>query len=246
MRLIISAALMLFAANAAIWAQQAHGPAQPRNPSYGVNSSQAQTLEGVVAAVTMGYGAQYPSITVNHTVIQTAPIWYFLEAGFELKAGDKVKVTAAPSLRFGDSLLYAIEIVNGTTGSTILLRDPAGTPLWSRSAAGREAPTRSTAACVDPASIRVVAGTVEKATAGIGIQMPAILLKPAEGPVLNIKVGPERVLLLSDFELREGDTLTVKLALLSCTDEYVALQLTNSAGVVLTLRNDDGTPAWPR
>jgi hypothetical protein len=73
--------------------------------------------------------------------------------------------------------------------------------------------------------------------------MPTLVLK-TDGKLLTLKIGPERILLGADFELNPGQSVTVRYAQATCTDEYLALQITNSAGVTVTLRGDDGTPAW--
>jgi hypothetical protein len=69
-------------------------------------------------------------------------------------------------------------------------------------------------------------------------------VKTTAGALVSMKLGPERALLASDFELKAGDAVSAKYAHETCTDENVALQLTNSAGVTVTLRNSDGTPNW--
>jgi hypothetical protein len=80
--------------------------------------------------------------------------------------------------------------------------------------------------------------------AALGVQFPVLVLKADDGNLLTIKIGPERAILASDFELNPGDKLTVKYGLATCGDELVTLELTDAKGNTLTLRNDDGTPAW--
>jgi hypothetical protein len=98
--------------------------------------------------------------------------------------------------------------------------------------------------CLDTTSIAVVAGTVEKVSAGVGIQFPTLVLKTAEGKLLTIRIGPERVLLAADFEITAGQRLTVRYAASTCRDELVALELTDSTGRKIVLRDPDGTSAW--
>ena len=68
-------------------------------------------------------------------------------------------------------------------------------------------------------------------------------LKTAAGKMLVIKLGPERILLEADLELKAGDSITVKYAVTSHDDELVALAITKGT-VTVTLRGDDCRPAW--
>ena len=74
-----------------------------------------QTVTGSVTAVSIGYGMQYPSITINKVQIKVAPVWYLLENNFEIKTGDSLSVVAASSLTPGDPYLYAVELTNTAT-----------------------------------------------------------------------------------------------------------------------------------
>lgn len=239
---------VLLLGSAALVAQGPRGPqgtASQAHPASALDMSKLQSVTGNVSAVNIAYGAQYPSITVNQAVIKIAPVWFLLENNFEVKAGDSVTVTAAPSTLPGDTYLYGVEITNNTTKAHIAMRNSAGIPLWSGPAAGRGNPDapRTGASCVDQASIASITGKIDKVTLGAGIQMPTLVLN-ADGKLMTFKIGPERILLEADFELNPGQTVTVKYAYETCTEEYLALQITNTAGVTVTLRNDDGTPAW--
>jgi hypothetical protein len=208
--------------------------------------ARVQTVTGAVSAVSLTYGTQYPSITVNKTVIKVAPVWFLLDKNFEIKAGDQVSVTAAPSLLPNDSYLYAIDITNTRCKAKIVLRDSSGVPLWSGRSGGRgnpDVPCNETG-CTDAATISTVSGTVEKVSMGVGIQMPTLVVKTSDGKLISMKIGPEWILLEADFELAPAEQVTAKFAHETCSDEDVALQLTNSAGVSVVLRNDDGTPNW--
>jgi hypothetical protein len=52
------------------------------------------------------------------------------------------------------------------------------------------------------------------------------------------------VLLGADFEITAGQQLTVKYAASICREELVALELSDSSGRTLVLREADGRPAW--
>lgn len=231
----------------------AQGPRGPQNqnlpsrPAVALAMSRIQTVTGAVSAVSIAYGTQYPSITVGGKVIKVAPAWFLLEKDFEIKVGDHLSVVAAPSAVLSDAYLYAIEIANLNTKARIALRDSSGAPLWTGRHGGgarnSDAP-RYGSGCIDPATIGTVTGTVEEISMGVGIQMPTLLVKTWDGELISMKLGPERILLEADFELMKGEPVTAKYAHEACTDENVALQLTNAAGVTVILRNDDGTPAW--
>jgi len=244
----LSVGILSIAFAASCCAQGMRGAARP-------DPGAVQVIEGTVTAVNIAYGAQYPSIVVNGATIKVAPLWYLLENDFELKTGDSVKVTAAPCNQPGATDLYALEIVNTTTNTTIKLRDESGLPLWgggrgrrgglnamnTNSGArggpnGMRANTAARGGCIDPASVRTVTGVVAAVNAGAGIQMPTLTLKTADGQSITMKIGPERILLANDFELKPGDQVTAKYALATCTNEYVALELTNSAGLTVVLR----------
>lgn len=219
----------------------AQGPRARHNQQQGtcLDPAAVQTIDGTVAAVNIAYGAQYPSIEVNKVLIKLAPVWYLIENEFEVRAGDVVSIAAAPC----DSYLYAIRIANVTTATSITLRDSDGVPLWSNAGAGRSARAgmglsggRAGGGCLDPASIQTVSGVAESVTYGAGIQLPVLTLKTSGGALIAMKIGPERILLAADFELKPGDAVTAAYAHATCTDEFVALELTNAAGVTVVLR----------
>jgi hypothetical protein len=197
-------------------------------------------IEGTVAAVHMAAGAQYPSIEIGGRVVKTGPVWFFLENDFEIRAGDTLRVTAAPSLRTAD--VYALSIVNTKTQAQIALRDAQGVPEWS-GGRGRQRGERSGTACIDPAGARTYAGTVDKVTMGAGIEMPTLVVKVGAG-LVAFRIGPERILLENDFELQAGEAVTVAAAWSPCSEANVAFSITNSSGETLVLRNEDGRPAW--
>jgi type 1 fimbria pilin len=243
----VFAALLMTAAVSG--AQGPHGGRTSGTGTPQLDMSKVCMISGTVASVHIAYGAQYPSITVDQFTIKVAPVWYMLEKGFEVKAGDRVSVAAAPSTRPDDSYLYAVEMSNTATGARILLRDSFGIPLWtsgpgSGSGSSNGVPSGAGTGCIDPTSIAQASGTVEKVNAGAGIQMPTLTLKTVTGALLTVKIGPERILLDSDFELKPGDAISVKYGRSTCSDEYLAISLTNAAGVTIVLRNDDGTPDW--
>ena len=211
----------------------------------GLNMTTQQVVEGNITGVQIAYATQYPSIVVNKLQIKVAPIWYLLENDFELTAGEAVRITAVSSNTAGDAYLYAVDITKVSSGARITLRNELGIPLWMGAArrGGNPQAPRTGGTCVDTASIKTVSGTIDSVTSGIGIQHPTMVLK-VDSALLTIGLGPERVLLDSDLELKPGATVAVKYALATCTDTLVALQLADASGHSVVLRHDDGTPAW--
>jgi hypothetical protein len=55
----------------------------PNRPAAAPDMTKARTVSGTVSAVDIGYGMQYPSITVNQSVIKVAPVWFLVEQNFE-------------------------------------------------------------------------------------------------------------------------------------------------------------------
>jgi len=225
-------------------AGQGYGVGQPA-----IDVAKQEVIEGVVTAVNIGFGAQYPSIEINKKQIKIAPVWFLLENDFELKEKDQVRVIAAPSTATADAYLHALSIRNLLTGGEIKLRDDYGVPLWVRGRGrganpGGQGYGVMTGGCIDPATIKEITGTVDKVTMGAGIRQPTLIIKTGSGEIVTVRIGPERVLLEADFELNPGEQVKARVATASCSNELVALQLTNQAGQTVKLRNDDGSRAW--
>jgi hypothetical protein len=227
----------------------AQGPQGPKgfgsaqHANSGLNMAQQTTVTGVISAVQLAVGTQYPTIVINKAQIKVAPVWFLLDNGLELAAGEEVSVLVAPSNN-SVSYLYAIRITKTAGGASIVLRNELGIPAWTGGGNGSRShqDAANCSGCIDSASIKTATGTIDRVTAGAGIQYPSLVLKAADGSLLTIKIGPEHLILAADFELNPGLTLTVKYAQSTCVDELVALQLTGPNGITITLRNDDGTP----
>jgi hypothetical protein len=209
-----------------------------------------QVVEGPITLLDLGQGVQYPSIVVNKLQIKVAPVWFLLDNDFELATGDQVRINAAPSTTPGDAYLYALDITRTATGAKLTLRDATGQPLWRaanrrRSGEGNPDAPRNGESCFDPASVKIASGVAETVTAGLGIRQPVLVLKSGD-TLLTIRIGPERVLLDADFEVKAGMNLTVKYGLATCSDEFVALELTDVVGRRIILRDQDGSPLWSR
>jgi hypothetical protein len=90
----------------------------------------------------------------------------------------------------------------------------------------------------------VAFGIIEQINSGFGIQMRTLTLRVADGALVTFKLGPERILLASDLELKVGEQVTVKYASSTCCDKLVALAITNSAGKTVVLRDETRRPGW--
>jgi len=241
-------AILLAAGAAALLAQGPRGPqgSGRTEQQAALDMNKQFVVEGAVTAVHIAYGAQYPSIEVNKTQVKIAPVWFLLENDFEIKTGDKLRIVAAPSTLPSDPYPHAIEILNTVSNKKITLRDADGTPEWARARArgSNGSGNQSQGGCIDPASVQVITGNVDKVTMGAGIEMPTLVLKTQDGKLASIKIGPERTLLENDFEIHAGETVTAKVALATCSEELVALELTNAAGRTVVLRDSTGAPNW--
>lgn len=228
-------------ATAALCLAQGKGGPQAAAGTCNLDLTRLQTITGTVTAVNIGFGTQYPSITIGQKAIKVAPPWYLLERNFEIRIGDPLKVKAAQSKTAGDPYLYAIEISNTSSAAYILLRDAAGVPLWTSGRPSGAPPANG--GCLAGASVAFASGTIEQINSGPGIQMPTLVLKTADSKLLTIKLGSERLLLSSDLELIPGAFVTVKYAA-ACDGDLVALAITDAAGTTLVLRDDSGRPLW--
>lgn len=228
-------------AAAALCCAQGKGGVQNSAAASNLDLTRVQTITGTLSAVNAGFGVQHPAITIGQTQIKLAPAWYLLDRNFEVRIGDLLKVTAARSNTASDPYLHALEISNSSSGAHIALRNTAGAPLWTNGqTSGRQVVNGG---CLAGAPVLVASGTIEQINSGPGIQMPALVLKTAEGKLLTIKLGPERLLLGSDLELIPGAFVTIQYAV-ACDGDLVAQAITDSSGTTLVLRDDSGRPLW--
>ncbi len=212
--------------------------------------TQLQEISGPVTAVNIGTGMEYPTIEVDGKIVRVAPVWFLLENDFEIAQNDFLVLQAAPSSSTADPYLHAIWIRNQAANKEIQLRDENGVALWSggrgRSSQGEShrGNGRIIGGC-GLSDIATVSGSVTKVVLGTGIKQPNIELNTASG-VLSIKIGPSRVMLEVEFQIDVGDQLTVKYGATNCTDEKVALEITNltKGGIMIVLRDEEGRPVW--
>ncbi|MGQ9916707.1 MAG: hypothetical protein ACUVS7_04745 [Bryobacteraceae bacterium] len=250
--------MVLLATAGALLAQGPRGNGPQNAPALraggALDVSQTAVIEGEITSVSIGAGIEYPSITVDDKAIKVAPVWYLLDRDFELAVGDQVKVKAVHCLCAEDTW-YALEITKGEV--TLELRDSLGIPLWVRMLGGRGEAANGNrgnqavralpgGVCLDPATVQGYQGTVVNVNTGVGIQQPTMVLRTAEGKLVTIRLGPERVLLENDVELAAGAQVRIVAGVSTCTEALVALELTTADGVTIRLRDDTGRPVWAR
>ena len=108
------------------------GAAQPATaPNRTLDPASIVIITGIVTKVNLATGVQNPSIVIDGKTIELAPVWWMIERGMEIKEGDNLEVKAAPCLDPNKPWLYAIEVNNITTGTTLTLRDDSGLPFGS-------------------------------------------------------------------------------------------------------------------
>jgi hypothetical protein len=210
-----------------------------------LDMTQLTEIQGTVTAVNIGAGIQYPSIEVDGQLIRLGPVWFLLEADFEIGIGQEVTVLAVPSAV--DPALHAVWIRNESTGVEIELRAATGSGNWARRALrGGQQQQASTGVQTSGAcglvSTTTVTGTVIEVTSGVGIRQPNVVIE-VDGELYTIKIGPSRILLEAGFEIVAGDQLTVTYGTTVCTGELVALTLSID-GVEVQLRDETGRPVW--
>jgi hypothetical protein len=242
MRRTLQAVLLTFAAAGCSAAQVQFGRDSGMARASTLDMTKLQTISGTVSAVAIGYGVQYPSITIGKVQIKIAPIWYLLDNDFELKVGGALSVQTAPARSKSDPYLYAVEIQNTTTNLLLVLRDSSRRPLWTGSPSTSGA--QAGGGCTLGSTLAMASGTIEQINSGFGVQMPTLTLRVADGALVTFKLGPERIFLASDLELKVGEQVTVKYASSTCCDELVAIAITNSAGKTVVLRDENGRPGW--
>ena len=230
-------------------------PAVPLPPRVNPDVNLLTTIEGVVTAVNISQGLEYPSIEVNNLLIKVAPVWFLLENDFEIVVGDYVIIQALPCHVPTDVNYYAVSItkldpVTKEVLASIVLRDSNGIPLWTRGkvriqAGGAQRCASSPSLCIARFSAVTMTGTIEATTfGGDGIRHPLLYLRGPDGRLTSIRLGPLDLIFGSDFEARNGETLRVRYALTNRTRERVALDIGYGTGAWLALRNEAGGPAW--
>lgn len=87
-------------------------------------------MEGTVAQAGLGMGTHQNAITFSaggtDYSLGLGPLWYMVQQGFSVTAGDGLRVRMAQCARGW----VAFDVTNLTTGSTLVLRDEQGVPLW--------------------------------------------------------------------------------------------------------------------
>jgi hypothetical protein len=97
-----------------------------------MNLAAKTSFDGTVADVKMSNGQGFPTFTLDtaegKVTIVASPYRLLADAGFVIKAGDKMSALAFPSIRY-EGVYVASELKNLTTGKVLVLRDDQGFPL---------------------------------------------------------------------------------------------------------------------
>jgi hypothetical protein len=98
--------------------------------SANIDLSTLAEVEGTLASVGAGLGTHRNRVTLqageNAYDVGLGPMWYLTQEGFQVQAGEAVRVRMARCLDHW----AAFEVTRTATGQTILLRDDQGIPLW--------------------------------------------------------------------------------------------------------------------
>lgn len=212
------------------------------------------TIAGTVTAVNLhDLELEFPSIIVDGTIdgvdadpveVKLAPYWFLLDNDIEVAVDDVVSIVAF--LGTPNATAYYAISIDGVT-----LRTDDGSPLWTgghgstsvvRSVGMRKCSAKNN--CIVSDSISVIEGTVESIRYGKGIQHLTLLVKVDMGILLEFKLGPADYLLANGLELEQGDGVMIRYALTQRTNTWLVLQIGKAGGVMVTLRDDNGDPAW--
>lgn len=242
-----------------------------------VDPTAALAVSGPVVAFIAGPGSGHPTMTVSdaargETSFILGPFRYLESVSFSAATGDQVEALlySCPVCTAG---WVAARVDNLTNGSSAVLRDSSGVPLWTgrgmgaggRAGAGRRAMGRAAAAgpaagssrlavgqrqCggagLDMSAASTATGTVKAFTGGPGEGTPTLTLQTAAGD-LEILVSPYRTLAAADLSLDTGRSLEIVYAPVAGTDGELlaAVSLTDTGtGLTVQLRDPEtGTPS---
>jgi hypothetical protein len=213
-------------------------------------------LEGVVIEVKMACGEEFPSFDLalgdgSIVTIKTGPYYILLENGFEIRTGDRMSVKAFRSMWY-ESTYVAVELMNLTTGETLVLRDGTGKPAWTgwQELGDKGLGYGGGAAWLDadPDAIDVHKGKVESINPGMGDGYPSFTLVKSNGKRLTVMLGPNYFMLQHRFELRVGDRVKTWVFASGWFEKiYVGMKVKNQTrGDKVTLREQNGRPLWER
>jgi hypothetical protein len=97
-----------------------------------IDLSTLTTVEGEVAAVSVGLGTHRNTVTLRtgdgaEYVVALGPFWYMNQQGFSLEQGETVRVRMAQCTEGWAA--FSVEIP--ASGATLTLRNEQGVPLWN-------------------------------------------------------------------------------------------------------------------
>ncbi len=223
----------------------------------GADLSTLRTVTGTVESVAMDYGLGHPGFILNSNEegalqVNLGPYWYLVAHNFALGVGDQVTAKVAGCLKTTTaSGVVAFEVTDITSGTSILLRNDQGLPLWTGAKKGHGNGGGNGARNggygaglnVDLATLIQVEGTLTAVNLGLGTHTNSVTLQAMDGTQYTVTLGPFWYMEQNGFILQQGDAVTISMAL--CKGQWVAFAVTKTAtGDTLQFRNDQGVPLW--
>ena len=100
-----------------------------------IDPTEAFTVSGTVTTFTAAFGSGMPRLVVDDPALGSVeiglgPLWFLQEAGFTAAVGDEVEALVA-TCDICAAETVALWVNNLTAGSSVVLRDDAGYPLWT-------------------------------------------------------------------------------------------------------------------
>ncbi len=233
----------------------------------GADLSTLRTVTGTVESVAMDYGLGHPGFILNSNEegalqVNLGPYWYLVANNFALGVGDQVTARVADCLKtttVGD--VVAFEVTDITSGTSILLRNDQGLPLWKGAKKGHgngggngggqgngggngaRNGGYNAGLQVDLATLIQVEGTLTAVNLGLGTHTNSVTLQAMDGTQYTVTLGPFWYMEQNGFTLQQGDAVSISMAL--CQGQWVAFAVTKTAtGVTLQFRDDQGVPLW--
>lgn len=241
-------------ATAAFAQQRRGGGTPPAGPQ--------SVISGTVASFTASPGQGMPALVLNRDsgqlTLVLGPFWFLQNAKFAAAAGDRVDATVLACTDCPSG--YAVvSVSNLTNGSSVVLRNSDGLPLWQSGGrrggrggahqGGRSGfgPGAGAGTCngTGPDMTRVAThtGTVVSFSGGPGAGRPTLVLSTAGGEKTFL-VAPYRAVLDAGLDFAPGASYTLTAAP-NVDDEWVVVTLKdNATGAELVLRDaTTGIPA---
>ena len=252
----IAAVFILIMASVAV-AQQGQNRRGPgtATPPAGPQS----VIAGNVVSFTAAVGAGMPALIVDQAgkqiTLVLGPFWFLQNSKFTAAAGESIEATVIACTEC-DHDFAVVSVKNLTNGTSVLLRNEDGLPLWQSNANGGRMGNGSfrgrrgaglgagmgagLGSCdrsgPDMARVATFNGTVASFTGGPGVGRPTLVLNTGAG-AQEFLVAPYHAVLEAGLEFVPGASFTVTAAP-NEDNEWVVLTLKdNATGAELVLRD---------